>query len=141
MNITDYLPLFPGHTREKPRFMALAEAILHQVEDLRQLILEMECAFSFSCASGLHLDALGASVSVPRLEGWDDETYRSVLLRKLKRWTWNGTNETVPSFLSEGETLQDNGDMTVTVHADDPLPIPACEWFPVPAGVKAMEGT
>ncbi|MBR6966164.1 MAG: hypothetical protein IKH81_03680 [Clostridia bacterium] len=141
MNITDYLSLFPGHTREKPRFMALAEAILHQVEDLWQLLPEMECAFSFSYASGLQLDALGASVSVPRREGWDDETYRSVLLRKLKLWTWDGTNETVPSFLSEGETLQDNDNMTVTVHADEPLPVPSDEWFPVPAGVKAVEGS
>ena len=141
MNITDYLSLFPGHTREKPRFMALAEAILRQVEDLRQLLLEMECAFSFTDASGIQLDALGDSVSVPRREGWDDETYRSVLLRKLKLWTWDGTNETVPSFLSEGETLNDNGDMTITVHADDPLPVSTGEWFPVPVGVKTMEGT
>lgn len=138
MNITDYLSLFPGHTREKPRFMALAEAILHQVEDLRQLILEMEYALSFIDASGIQLDVLGDSVFVPRLEGWDDETYRSVLLRKLKLWTWDGTNESVPSILSEGESLQDNDNCTVTVHMDAGLPVPIHEIMPVPVGVQAM---
>ena len=139
MNISDYINLFPGHTREKPRFMALAEAILHQVEDLRLLLREMENGFSFTYASGLQLDVLGASVSVPRREGWDDETYRSVLLRKLKLWTWVGTNETVPPFLLPGETLNDNGNQTVTAHSEENLPVPANEWFPVPAGVKAVE--
>ena len=28
MELTDYIALFPGSSREKPRFMALAEAVL-----------------------------------------------------------------------------------------------------------------
>ena len=34
MDINSYLSLFPGATREKPRFMALAEAVLAQAADL-----------------------------------------------------------------------------------------------------------
>ena len=62
-----------------------------------------------------------------------DENYRACLKAKLALWRWDGTNETVTEMLDEafpgkGITLQDNGDMTVTVeHADyeSLLPIPA----------------
>ena len=33
MNLNTYIFLFPGVTREKPRFMALAEAVLAQAAD------------------------------------------------------------------------------------------------------------
>ena len=138
MNLTDYISLFPSHSRDMPRFIALAEAVLQQAADLIALIPSMESGFSFASSQGVQLDLLGESISIPRQEGWDDETYRSVLLRKLKLWTWDGTNETSFSFLSVGETLNDNMDGTVTVSSEDPLPIPENEWFPVPIGVKAV---
>ena len=97
----------------------------------------LESGFSFASAEGIQLDALGDSAGIPRQEGWDDETYRSVLLRKLKRCRWDGTNETVSDFLEEGEAFRDNGDGTVTVHTG-PLPLPAEELLPVPMGVKTI---
>ena len=124
-----------------PRFIALAEAVLRQAADLIALIPSLESGFSFAFAEGIQLDLLGESIGIPRQQGWDDETYRSVLLRKLKLWTWDGTNESSFDYLSEGETLNDNGDGTVTVSSEDPLPIPENEWFPVPLGVKAIGGT
>ena len=80
---------------------------------------------------------LGESVSVPRQECWDDETYRSVLLKKLRLYTWDGTNETAFDYVDAGESFRDNGDGTVNAETD--LPLPAPDVLPVPVGVKALE--
>ena len=137
MNLNDYLSLFPACSREKPRVAALAEAVLRQAVELMALIPSLESGFSFAHALGQQLDALGASVAVFRQEGWDDETYRFVLLRKLKRNTWDGTNETSFSFLEDGESLVDNCNGTVTVQTGT-LPLPAEELLPVPVGVRTV---
>ena len=131
-----YLALFPAFSREKPRFSALAEAVLRQAADLIALVPSLASGFSFAFSEGVQLDALGTSVSIPRQEGWDDETYRFVLLRKLKRNTWDGTNETSFSFLEDGESLVDNCNGTVT--ASTALPLPANEVMPIPLGVKSI---
>ena len=88
----DYMTLFPGYTRDKPRFAALAAAVLQQVNDLIALVPELESGFSVAHAVGAQLDALGVSLSIPRQSGWNDETYRSILLRKLRRNQWDGLN-------------------------------------------------
>ena len=139
LNNEFYLSLFPAYTRDKPRFAALAEAVLRQVTDLIALVPELAAGLSFAHAVGIQLDALGDSVGIHRREGWDDETYRKVLLKKLKLFTWDGTNESTFDFLDEGEVLIDNDDGTVTAHTD--LPVPAEEVLPVPIGVKAEEGS
>ena len=131
-----YLSLFPAYTRGKPRFIALAEAVLRQATDLMDLVPQLASGFSFTCAEGIQLDALGDSVGIPRRESWDDETYRKVLLKKLKLFTWDGTNGTAFGFLEDGETLIDHDDGTVTAHTD--LPLPAEEILPVPMGVKTV---
>ena len=110
--------------------------MLRQAADLIALVPSLASGFSFASAEGAQLDALGESVSVPRQEGWDDETYRSILLRKLKLNTWDGTNETSFSFVEDGETFIDNCDGTVT--AASSLPLPAGEVLPVPTGVKSI---
>jgi len=133
-----YLSLFPSYTRDKPRFMALAEAMLRQAADLITLVQSLASGFSFAHAAGIQLDALGASIGIPRQSGWDDETYRSVLLKKLKLWTWDGTNETVSDFLSAGETLKDNGNNSVTVSPAAALPLPPAELMPIPIGVNVF---
>ena len=127
----DYLSLFSSSLREKPRFMALSAAVLRQVTDLQALVPFLESGFSFAHASGLQLDALGDSVSLPRPAGWSDGQYRAFLLRKLKVWSWDGTNAGVPAVLSEGETLSDNLNGTVSVS-------PADGVFPVPMGVRPV---
>ncbi len=136
MSLNDYMSLFPAYTREKPRFSALAEAVLRQAADLMALVPQLASGFSFAFAEGVQLDALGESVSVPRQSGWEDETYRGVLLQKLKLNTWDGTNETSFSFVEDGETFIDNCDGTVT--AASSLPLPAGEVLPVPTGVKSI---
>ncbi len=132
--IANYLSLFPAYVRNKSRFMALAEAILRQAVDLLTLVQNIAPGFSFANALGVQLDALGASIGIPRQAGWNDENYRSVLLRKLKLFTWNGMNDTVPDYLESGETFKDNGNGSVTVSAN--LPLPAGELLPVPIGVR-----
>ena len=136
MDLSFYLSLFPAYVREMPRFMALAEALLRQVLDLAVLVNSINSGFSVGSATGVQLDALGESFSIPRQEGWDDETYRSVLQRKLKRFAWDGTNETSFDFLLSGETFRDNDNGTVTV-GTGALPLPASELLPIPVGVKA----
>ncbi len=134
-----YLALFPAFSREKPRFSALAEAVLRQAVDLIALVPSLASGFSFASAVGVQLDELGTSVSVPRQEGWDDETYRAILLNKLKLNTWDGTNETSFSFVEEWETFIDNCNGTVTTGTS--LPLPADEVMPVPLGVAAVSGS
>ena len=136
MNLDDYLSLFPAYTRDRPRFIALAGAVLRQVMDLTDLVPQLASGFSFAHAEGVQLDALGGSVGIIRQEGWDDESYRRVLLKKLKLYTWDGTNERAFDFAEEGEEFADNDDGTVTARTD--VPLPASEVLPVPLGIKAV---
>ena len=133
----NYLSLFPGSVQEKPKFMALAAAVLRQAADLITLAQRIAPGFSVGSAVGVQLDAIGESFGIARKSGWSDTTYRTVLLRKLKRNTWDGTNGTAPQYLEAGETLNDNSDGTVSIHAPG-LPLPAEELLPVPIGVRAV---
>ena len=136
-DLSCYLAMFPAYTREMPRFSALAGVVLRQAADLMALVPGLASGFSFACAEGNRLDALGESVGILRQEGWDDGTYRRILLKKLKLFTWDGTNETAFGFLDEGEILMDRGDGTVTAYTD--LPLPAEEILPVPIGISVEE--
>ena len=129
MDLNDYLALFPGASREKPRFMALAQAVLQQVVDLMTLIESIQSGFSCATAVGSQLDAIAEAVGLSREYGMTDEDFRAYLLQKLKLWTWDGTNVNAPAVLPEGVTETDNRDGTVTVSPagtrQDLLPIPA----------------
>ena len=134
MQLNDYLALFPGASRGKARFMALAEAVLRQAADLAPLIRSVPAAYSFSHAEGVRLDEIAEAAGLKRDPGSTDEAFRQYLLAKLLRWTWDGTNEGVPAVLPEGVTLCDNGDGTVTV-------TPAgtrADILPVPAGIRVI---
>ena len=132
----DYMTLFPGYIRDKPRFAALSAAVLKQVNDLIALVPEMEAGFSFAHAVGAQLDALGVSLSIPRQSGWNDETFRSILLRKLRRNQWNGLNDSAFEYIDAGETFIDNCNGTVTATTVEA--VPAKEVMPVPMGFKTV---
>ena len=132
----DYMTLFPGYTRDKPHFAALAAAMMQQVNDLIALVPELESGFSVAHAVGAQLDALGASLSIPRQSIWSDETYRSILLRKLRRNQWNGLNDSAFEYIDAGETFIDNCNGTVTAATVEA--VPAGEVMPVPMGFKAV---
>ncbi len=132
----DYMTLFPGYTRDKPRFAALAAAVLQQVNELMALVPALESGFSVAHAVGEQLDALGVSLSIPRQSGWNDETYRSILLRKLRRNQWNGLNDSAFEYIDVGETFIDNCNGTITATTVEA--VPAKEVMPIPMGFKAV---
>ena len=129
--LMDYLSLFPAASRERPRFMALAEAVLRQAADLMTLAAALQPGYSFARAEGIQLDCEAEALGLKRADsGTDasDEAFRRYVLAKLALWTWDGTNETVPAVLEAacpGSILTDNGDGTVTVSGGSVLPIPA----------------
>ena len=134
MVLNDYLALFPGTSREKARFMAMAEAVLRQAVDLMALIGEIRSGFSFATAEGAQLDAIAAAVGLSREYSMTDEAFRAYLLQKLKLWSWDGTNLNVPSVLPDGVTETDNRNGTVTV---SPAGI-GQDLLPIPAGIRAI---
>ena len=137
MDLNDYLALFPGASREKPRFMALAEAVLQQAVDLMSLIESIQSGFSFALAEGEQLDAIASAIGLSRNPGMTDEAFRAYLLQKLKLWTWDGTNVSVPAVLPAGVTETDNLDGTVTVNSAGTRQ----DLLPVPAGVGVVAGS
>ena len=97
MSLNDYLSLFPGATREKPRFMALAEAVLAQAADLMALVLSMPEAYSLPCAVGSQLDCLAATLGLTRVDSPQgaaatDAEFRAFIQDKLALWRTDGTN-------------------------------------------------
>ena len=135
MTLTDYLALVPGATREKARFMALAEAVLRQAADLMALTDQMQSGFSFAAAEGKQLDAIAAAVGLARPSpDCPDGGFRAYLLAKLALWGWDGTNGTLPEL--PGCSLSDNGDGTVTLTGDAPEAM-----LPVPAGVRIIHNS
>ena len=139
MVLSEFLALFPGATRGKARFMALAEAVLRQAVDLMNLVAMIQPGYSFAAAEGKQLDDLAAAAGLARESGMTDETFRQYLLAKLALWTWDGTNETVPAVLAAalpGSTQYDNQDGTVTAGTDTALPPE--KLFPYPAGIRLI---
>ena len=140
MTLSDYIALFPGASRGKPRFMALAEAVLRQSADLMNVVASLQAAFSFTEAEGQQLDLLAESVGLSRADtadgaGCTDEGFRVFLTATLALWGWNGTNEGVPEVLEAGlpgctETDNRNGTVAVSPAGTDPGRVP------VPAGVR-----
>ena len=146
MTLDDYLSLFPGHTREKTRFMALAEVVLRQALDLVSLTGSLGSAFSPETAQGVQLDQVAASMGLFRTdisvnEAVSDETFRDYILKKLNLWTWDGTNGSVPATLAKiqpGAEMLDNQDGTATVTGAGIQPVPVEELFPVTGGVRIV---
>ena len=129
MSYTDFFS--PVHTL-KPRFMALAEAVLGQVTDLA--VLFEEAAFSLETAEGFFLDTLGEISGVGRTTpGMSDTDFREYLRQMIALHHWDGTNgslrETLDqAFPDENAVIVDNMDGTVTSNVD----------FPCIAGVREV---
>ena len=136
----EYRILFPSATRNKPRFSALAEAILSQVNDLQAVIVALPEAYAVSSAAGRLLDDIGASFMFPRPEGMSDTDYRSCLLAKLVLYSWDGTNNTAQGILTRmfpGSTICDNCNGTVTVHPVSDLQRDQ-KLYLLPAGIRVI---
>ena len=144
MESGDYITLFPGSTREKARFMALAEALLLQVMGLQVVVGEINGAFAPESALGNQLDALAASLDLSRLDTSDgaavaDADFRDFIRKKLIQWSWDGRNKTVPAIVAkiqQGASQTDNMNGTVTVTGAGTQPAPVKDLFPITAGVR-----
>ena len=138
----NYLDFLSPHNRQKPRFTALARAVLSQANDLFALLDTLPQAWSIETAVGQQLDTLGALTNIPRPPNTGDEDYRLYLRARLAAKNWDGTNETLPSVLARAfpdrtATLIDNQDGTVTFTLDGAAPpFPLEELIPLPAGVR-----
>ena len=140
----DYLALFPGSTREKTRFMALAAAVLQQVMDLQAVVGQINGAFVPESAQESQLDALAESLGLSRLDtsagaAVSDEAFRDFIRKKLIQWSWDGTNKAVPEIvekIQQDANQVDNMNGTVTVTGAGTQPAPVKELFPITAGVR-----
>ena len=144
MHLDDYLSLFPGSTREKPRLMAVASAVLQQVIDLQAVVGEVNVAFAPASAQGVQLDALGESLGLSRLDttagaAATDEVYRDFIRKKLIRWGWDGTNKSMPGIAEQmkaGSVEKDNLNGTVTVTGAGSQPATVKDIYPVTGGIR-----
>ena len=144
MTLDDYLSLFPGSTREKPRLMAVASAVLQQVIDLQAVVGEVNVAFAPASAQGVQLDALGESLGLSRLDttagaAATDELYRDFIRKKLIRWGWDGTNKSMPGIAEQmkaGSVEKDNLNGTVTVTGAGSQPATVKDIYPVTGGIR-----
>ena len=143
LTISDYLNLFAPCHREKPRFMALAEAVLSQAADLLSLVQTgFPEAWSLDTAVGSQLDALGNLLNVP----WpspetSDTDYRFLLRARVALNHWDGTNETAPAVMAQifpGRNVkykdQQNGTVMTTIPGA--IPFSADLLCPLPAGIR-----
>ena len=83
MDLNTYIFLFPGATREKPRFMAL--------------VLSLPEAYSLGLAVGRQLDCLAAALVLtragsPQGAAATDAQFRTFIQEKLALWRTDGTN-------------------------------------------------
>ena len=144
MTLNDYLSLFPGSTREKPRLMAVASAVLQQAVDLQAVVGELNAAFAPATALGAQLEALGESLGLSRPDttvgaAATDEVFREFILKKLIRWGWDGTNKSVPGIterLQAGSVEKDNQNGTVTITGAGTQPAAVKEIYPITAGIR-----
>ena len=122
----------PVHTL-KPRFMALAEVVLGQVDDLFSLF--NDGAFDLETAEGFFLDTLGELSGIRRrTPGETDEDFREYLRQMIALHHWDGTNGSLKSVLENAfpngnAIITDNMDGTVTSNVD----------FPCIAGIRMEE--
>ena len=144
MILEDYLSLFPGNTREKPRLMAVASAVLAQVMDLQDVIPEILQAYSLDNAAGATLDQIAASLGLSRHDttvgaGASDATFRKYIRDKLILWSWDGTNKSageISDKISAHSFVRDNQNGSVTVQNAGSIPAEDKKIFPIPGGVR-----
>ena len=143
VNLNSCLDLISPVHHAKPRFIALASAVLGQVTDLLSLYGDqLPGALSLDMAQGFFLDTLAALSGFLRPPpGISDESFREYLRAKIQCNHWNGQNATLPGILSMAfpdadAVLTDNQDGTVTASLSEDTQFPLEDLFPCPAGIR-----
>ena len=142
-SLNAYLDLISSVHHEKPRFMALASAVLGQVTDLLALYgVQLPEALSLDTAPGFFLDTLAQLSGITRpTPGMSDDDFRQYLRARIQCNHWNGRNESLPEILAMAfpgaeATLIDNMDGTVTADLSSETSFPLADLFPCPAGIS-----
>ena len=146
MTLADYIALFPGASRDKARFIAMAQVILTQVTDLQTVIADVAAAFTVDGASGEQLDIVAASLGLERIQTTDgvavsDADFRDYIKKKLIVWGWDGTNKHALELAEKiipGCGFVDNSNGTVTLTDTGTQPAPLESILPITAGVRAV---
>lgn len=146
MRAMGYLDLLSPSNRVKPRFCALTEAVLGQVDDLCVLLERMLASLSPGEAAGPALDAIAALLGTSRPStAMSDEDFRALLRARIARIHWDGTNGTLAkqleaAFPGRNIIIRDNMDGTVTAQTDgQPFALPLSQLFPMPMGIRMTQ--
>ena len=129
MDTNFYLDLIPSDNYTKPKFMSLVKSVLEGAVDTGAIDETIEDSFDVYNAAGVQLDIIGELVGISRLlpftldsgtREMDDEEYRLMILLKIAKNNWDGTNEGVrkayASVLNGYDVnVIDHQDMTLTV--------------------------
>ena len=145
MTLQDYVDLFPGATREKTRFMALATVILRQAADLMAVTTQLVSGFALEAGVGKQLDLIAGCWGVSRGDTVygsraTDEQFRRFLWMKLLQWQWDGTNAGAEEYVAKVQEVTretDNMDGTVTVVLNGSLAGSKKDLLPIPIGISA----
>lgn len=159
MDIEYYKSLVPTENSKKPKFMAFLEAILKNAIDTSIALESMKMAFAVDNAAGKQLDILGEWVGVSRIlpmtpsvgnREMNDEEYRLMILMKIAKNNWDGTNEGATAIYDSVFTgsyhvyHKDNQNMTVYVTlfgvttAREAEILTASDVLLIPAGVNKL---
>ena len=137
VNVNSYLGLITSEHANKPKFMALVQALTQAFVDLQNTYLNMPLDFYLATAEGSQLDFLGQWINAPRalnvpigsVTSMDDNTYRLVLRAQAAANSWDSTLPTAAAILNSvfagtGTNLfiQDNQDMSQTIGIVGVLP-------------------
>jgi hypothetical protein len=111
MNVEDdYLNLITSEHIQRPRFMALVEAMLKPLEGISILFSEWDKAFDIELAVGKQLDVVGAVVGMNRQLPYiskygssilSDDDYRFLIKAKSIINRWDGSREMMMKTWSE----------------------------------------
>jgi len=124
-----YLALITSQHKNKPRYMAMVEALLHPFDGIFEAATYFDDAFDLDLAAGVQQELLGDIVGQPRALGFvyskdgasvlDDTSYRLVLKAKIIRNLWTGEiadlHDKWRTLFGAPIRIADNQDMTMTV--------------------------
>lgn len=129
--IKKYLDNITSQHCDKPRFMGWLAAALDTVDGAKQAAKSIPLHYDVHKAKGTQLDRLGDAVGISRDitddfltakgEKFDDETYRRLLLTKIIKNQWPGTNASIGEIWAStmsgnlAAKYHDNQDMTISV--------------------------
>ena len=124
-----YLDLITSEHRDKPKYIAMVNALLQPSDDIFALGITIDDEFDVDLAVGKQEDTLGEIVDMDRTLPYqpisapsavmDNENYRAMIKAKIAKNMWRGGIEDMEdvwqALFGTRIAIQDNQDMTITV--------------------------